>query len=307
MSQITKPPASTELAVKNDPPFKKLLDSKLDAIRAVASKALDPVTLIKLVGLCAMRTPRLAQCTPLSVTTAVMTCAEIGLYPSNTFGTAYLVPYYNGKAKCYECQLIVGYRGLCTLARRSGEIITIDAQVVREGDEFEIEYGIDPIFRHKPKGDVSKPVIAVWALARLKGGGHQLTVMSPEEIEAIRNRSQAGDKGPWVTDWVEMAKKTAIRRLCKLLPLTPEVEQVISVADNSSFNFDIPEIPDDEGPAREGDDEPKQPADTKPAGDALADKLNKGKKGKQPEPEPQPIPKTNGPMPAGDIDGAMGN
>lgn len=303
MSQIAKAPASTDLAVKNDPPFKRLLDSKLDAIRSVASKALDPVTLIKLVGLCAMRTPRLAQCTPLSVTTAVMTCAEIGLYPSNTFGTAYLVPYYNGKAKCYECQLIVGYRGLCTLARRSGEIITIDAQVVREGDEFEIEYGIEPIFRHKPKGDVSKPVTAVWALARLKGGGHQLTVMSCEEIEAIRNRSQAGDKGPWVTDWVEMAKKTAIRRLCKLLPLTPEVEKDMSVADRGEFNFEIPEIPEDEGPAR-GDDAPQQPqGEQKPAGDAAAEKL-KGK-GKKPAPEPEPIPKTDGPMSGADIDAAM--
>lgn len=303
MTQIDKAPASTDLAVKNDPPFKRLLDSKLDAIRSVASKALDPVTLIKLVGLCAMRTPRIAQCTPLSVTTAVMTCAEIGLYPSNTFGTAYLVPYYNSKAQVYECQLIVGYRGLCTLARRSGEIVTIDAQVVREGDEFEVEYGLNPIFRHKPKGDISQPIIAVWALAILKGGGHQLTVMSYDEVMAIKARSKAKDGGPWITDEAEMIRKTAVRRLCKMLPLTPEVEKDMSVADRSEFNFDIPEMPEDEGAAREGTEQPQQPAaEQKPAGDALADKLKA--KGKKPDPAPSNLPPAG--MPADEIDAAMG-
>lgn len=301
MSQLANRPQSAPLAKpEGEPTFKALLESKIDAIRAVASKALDATQLIKMVGLAASRNPKIALCTPMSVLNAVMTCAELNLYPSSTLGTAYFVPYRNGKKgdrEVYECQLIVGYRGMCTLARRSGQIISIQAEVVRAGEEFEIEYGLTPKFRHKPKGDTSAEVIAVWALAMLQGGGHQMAVLSVDEVEAIRSRSRAASAGPWVTDWVEMAKKTAIRRLCKLLPLTPEIENQLSTIDRTEVSLDLPDMSPEEV-----DDAPQQPADTKPAGDAVAEKL-KAKKGKAES--THPIPKTDGPMSEGDIDAAM--
>lgn len=303
MTQLANRPPSAPLA-NGEPTFKALLESKIDAIRAVASKALDATQLIKMVGLAASRNPRIAQCTPMSVLNAVMTCAELNLYPSATLGTAYFVPYQNRKNRdkpVYECQLIVGYRGMCTLARRSGEIVSIQAEVVREGDEFELEYGLSPIFRHKPKGDTSKPVLKVWALAMLKGGGHQMVVMSRDEIEAVRDRSRAANDGPWVTDPVEMAKKTAIRRLCKLLPLTPEVENSLGTIDRSEVDLDLPDM----GTAEEEKADGEAPAaETKPAGDALADKI-RAKKGKA-EPTPEPIPKTDGPMSEDELNRSMG-
>jgi recombination protein RecT len=213
-----------------------LVLAKKDAIAAVATKHLTAEKLIKCVGVAMARTPKLAQCTPMSLLNAVMTCAELGLTPNNGLGSVYLIPYGQ------ECQLIIGYRGMCELARRSGQITTIEANVVRMGDEFKWEYGVETKFRHRPKGDSAGEITHAWALARFRQGGHQLVVLTRGEIDAIRRRSKASGSGPWVTDFGEMAKKTAVRRLCKMLPLTPDVEIAMQQADNKEFRFDVPEL-----------------------------------------------------------------
>ena len=59
--------------------------------------------------------------------------------------------------------------------------------------------------------------------------------MTVAEVEAIRSRSKAGRSGPWVSDWAEMAKKTAVRRLVKLLPLSIEDEAAIKRIDALEF------------------------------------------------------------------------
>jgi recombination protein RecT len=61
-------------------------------------------------------------------------------------------------------------------------------------------------------------------------------VMSRDEVESIRKRSKAGGSGPWVSDWCEMAKKTAFRRASKWLPLSPEI--------NDAFDKDQDRIVD---------------------------------------------------------------
>lgn len=213
-----------------------LIAAKKGAMAAVATKHLTPEKLVKIVGVQMSRVPRLAECTPMSILTSLMTCAELGLAPS-TLGTAYLVPYRNGRTGRYECQLIVGYRGLVELARRSGTISTIQAAAVREGDEWEFELGLNAKLRHVPKADRGKPIVRVWAMVQFKDGAHQVAVMDRAEIEEIRRASKAGNNGPWVSNFEEMAKKTVIRRLCKLLPLTPEIEQQIAVVDRTEFDF----------------------------------------------------------------------
>ena len=57
--------------------------------------------------------------------------------------------------------------------------------------------------------------------------------MSRAEIEAVRSQSKAGTKGPWVTHWPEMAKKTVIRRLFKLLPVSIEAQRAVEVDEKS--------------------------------------------------------------------------
>lgn len=70
---------------------------------------------------------------------------------------------------------------------------------------------------------------AVYAVARLQGGGVQFEVMSKAQVEAVRAQSKAGKSGPWVSHWEEMAKKTVIRRLFKYLPVSVEIQRAVTL------------------------------------------------------------------------------
>lgn len=165
----------------------------------------------------------LAKCSPLSVVRSAIECAQLGLIPNRVTGHAYLVPYKDA------CTVIVGYRGLIDLARRSGNISTFDVYAVHERDEFEYRLGDDPKITHVPYQGADDPghLIAVYAVVRLRDGGIQRLVMTTREIDAVRKRSRASSSGPWVTDYEEMAKKTAVRRIFKMLPISVEALHLI--------------------------------------------------------------------------------
>jgi len=239
--------------------------SKMAELQKVAGKALSAERLIKMFAISASRTPALLNCTPLSVLDAMVKCAELRLYPG-TLGSVYLIPFANRKTNTTECQFILGYKGMMTLARRSGQISTITADVVRLGDEFDYEHGLQPKFRHRPIAPAGASVTHAWALAMFKDGSHQLVVMRKDELDAVRRRSRAGEYGPWKTDTDEMYKKTVLRRLCKYLPLEPEDEASLAEADRSEFEFDLPST----GGDRIEDD---APATVENQATKLADKL----------------------------------
>jgi recombination protein RecT len=163
------------------------------------------------------KTPKLAECTRESLIQCLMDCSALGIEPDGR--KAHLIPYGN------RCTLIIDYKGLVDLARRSGEIADIHADVVCAGDKFEYSFGSDSKLIHKPAlKDRGKP-IAAYSFVRLKDGSSSFEVMNIEEIEAIRKRSKAGSAGPWVTDWAEMAKKTVFRRHSKWLPVSSEFQE----------------------------------------------------------------------------------
>lgn len=213
------PPAGNAITVKKQgmDRLKDLLDKAKPSMQAVLPKTMTPEKLVKLALVAAVRNPDILKCNVQSVVQAVMNAAQLGLDCSGVLGSAYLVPYGA------NCTLIIGYRGFIDLARRSGEIDTIEAHVVRKNDTFKVAYGLEPSLFHEPclSGDPGEMVL-VYAIARLKDGGRQVEVMTRVEVEKIRNRSRSGRNGPWVTDFDEMARKTVVRRLAKYLPLTPE-------------------------------------------------------------------------------------
>ena len=73
---------------------------------------------------------------------------------------------------------------------------------------------------------------AVYAEAKLVSGETQSCVLTKSEVDGIRGRSKAGQSGPWVSDYNEMAKKTAVRRLSKMLPLSSEINEHITRDDD---------------------------------------------------------------------------
>jgi recombination protein RecT len=163
-----------------------------------------------------------------SLCVAAVNAAIVGLSLEKNLGHAYLIPR-EGKV-CYQ----VGYRGLMHLAYMSDRVASFTAGIVTAGDEFEFEYGTTPFLRHKPKFKKDAQVTYVWALCNLKSGPPVFHVMTFEEIEERRRMNMAEKKGkfsPWqaVGGWEAMAKSKPIRIICKMLQLSPALDQAISI------------------------------------------------------------------------------
>lgn len=168
------------------------------------------------VKVAAARAPKLADCSTVSIVDALTTCAQLGLSPSGRLGSAYLIPFKD------KCTLVIGYRGYVDLAYRSGDVASFHAEVVHDKDTFVHEEGLHPVLKHIRSEEVDPgPLRAVYAVARMKDGGVSHVVMLRREVLAIKARSRASSDGPWVTDEAQMWCKTAVRRLIKLLPLSP--------------------------------------------------------------------------------------
>lgn len=233
-----------------------LADANVRAsITAVLPKHMHADRLVRIALQAASRNPTLLECTRNSFVLALVSAAQLGLEAGGLLGSAYLVPYRN-KGGAYEVQLITGYRGLIDLARRSGQIRKIEARLVFMGDEFRLDYGADQI-THVPQVPVSveaetgehehdaNSILGAYAVATMMDGTRQFEFMSRREIDRIRQRSKAAESGPWVTDFAEMARKTAVRRLVKYLPLSPDLARVLEIEDNAERGGSLGDLMDD--------------------------------------------------------------
>lgn len=179
-------------------------------------------------------TPNLLECDRTSLYGAIMTCAQLGLEPDGVLGQAYLVPFKG------RVQFIPGYRGLITLARNSGDVSSIAAHEVRENDRFKFNFASGDPPRHsfdlkQDRGDI----IAFYAVAKFKDGSFYWDMMTLAEVEEIRDKSQGWMSAkrfnkeadsPWGANFVEMGKKTVIRRISKYLPMS--VQKAAALADS---------------------------------------------------------------------------
>jgi recombination protein RecT len=202
----------------------------------VLPKHLTPERMARVAMTAITRTPLLADADPASFFRCMLDLSAMGLEPDGR--RAHLVPFRNNKRNCIEVQLMIDYKGLVELVYRSGCVANIHADVVRDGDLF--VYDLGDVQHHVPhflRRDADKPkdagkVYAAYCRATLKDGTNKTEVLSLDEIEGIRKRSRAGQSGPWVTDWNEMAKKTAFRRVSKWLVLSPEIRDVVERDDD---------------------------------------------------------------------------
>lgn len=253
-----------------------------DTLAAVLPKHVTPERMMKL-ALGALRTtPALMECTTQSLFGAVVQCAQLGLEPNTPMGHAYLIPFNkkSGDKWVKDVNVVLGYRGLIDLARRSGQIVSLTAHEVCAKDHFEYGYGLADKLEHRPAMDDRGAVIAFYAVAHLKGGGHAYEIMSVAQVNkirddaAIKNGAKPGAdgvvpiKGPWKDHYVEMGRKTALRRLFKYLPVSIELATAVALdgmaeggkrqgmADVLNGDFVVMESDDDD---TGGNDQPPTP------------------------------------------------
>lgn len=132
-------------------------------------------------------------------------------------------------------------QGLVKLARNSGEIESINSEVVFENDEFELYYDFDGTkFKHSPNwsGDRGHPIL-VWASVKLKSGEVIARAYPKDRIMQIASRSKMSKNyqpGQGL-DWEEFWRKAAIRNILKYAPKTTAIEKALDAHDRE-FTFD---------------------------------------------------------------------
>ena len=240
-------------AQKNIQTLATLLEKSKGQIARAVPKHVDADRLARVALTLTRTTPTLLECSPQSILAGVMMSAQLGL-ELGMIGHAYLVPFNNKKTGRKEAQFIIGYRGMIDLARRSGNIKSIKAEVVYENDHFVLEYGLDDKIEHVPwhcRNDVRQSTSGdfrgAYAVAQFIEGGHALLYMPKAEIDEHRARSKASKYGPWVTDYNEMAKKTDVRGIFKWLPISIEIQRKVTGMDETArveIDDDMTIVPD---------------------------------------------------------------
>lgn len=226
--------------------LRTVLERSWDRIAAVMPREMNAQRLYQMYVSTINREPELANCTVESVLSCFMRCTSLGLEPSNVngLGMAYLLPYGNKNSRTgqKEATLIIGYKGMIELARRSGQLKSIHAQAVYKGDEFaawEDETGQHFMFKpdrnapHTPQN-----LTDVYVNAQLVNGGFVFEHMTREEVDAVMRRSPSANARttPWKTDYEAMALKTVIRRSFKYLPVSVEAKQA-AVSDETTPDY----------------------------------------------------------------------
>lgn len=137
-------------------------------------------------------------------------------------------------------------QGIVKLARNSGLVSSLVSAVVYEGEEFEIHLGDRQEVVHKwdPEAVTRGRVFAAYAIAKLRNpdgsvGDRVVEPMTRSQIEDVKKVSSSGDRGPWGSWYGEMARKTAIRRLFKALPYSPDDKLLQAIyAVDEDYEFD---------------------------------------------------------------------
>lgn len=199
---------------KMEPEFKKSLPPQILSVKfvRVASTAIR-------------NNPKLVECDRASLYSAFHKCAQTGLLPDGR--EAAIVPFGS------TAQFMPMIGGITKLARNSGEIKTINAQIVYKNDAYEhwIDEGGEH-FKHVPARGDRGEIMLVYAYCATKDGGIFFEELSLDDIKAIEGMSRQKN-GPWNGPFrTEMMRKSAIRRLLKYrVPSSTDIDDVIRADD----------------------------------------------------------------------------
>jgi len=214
-----------ELRKQNDLMLKNM---ELEFNRALP-KCISKERFLRIVQTEFSKNPKLLLCEKVSLLGSIMFAAQLGLEVGSHLGHCYLIPYFSKRDNKYYCQVQYGYKGQMELARRSDKIVSITAQIVYDNDHFELD-PLNNTFKFNPllKGERGKWYLAV-AVAKFKDGSQQVAYMTKAQV--MKRKAVAQSTNVWDAWEEEMAIKTVIKSLCKLLPISIEDQRILSMDD----------------------------------------------------------------------------
>lgn len=203
---------------------RQTLDKMTPELRAVLPAHIEPAAFIRVAQTAIQNNPELQECTTRSLVASCTKLAEIGLQPDGV--DAALVVYNVKVSKRNEpdrwekqAKPMPMVAGIRDLVRRSGMVKEWKVRLVYSQDHFRHIDGDVEMLEHIPEYLDDDRIVKVYSIAYgLDGSVMSRHVMRIDAVEKIRKRSRSADKGPWVTDYEEMVKKTCLRQHSKALP-----------------------------------------------------------------------------------------
>lgn len=172
----------------------------------------------------------LESCSQASIANSLMDMCTLGLNASKKQG--YFIAY-GGK-----CQFQKSYFGNITLARRNG-LKKINAEIIYEGDTFKyhIEKGRKVIDVHEQDfmNIDNDKLIGAYAVAIMDDGSEEVEIMNINQLKKAWNQRTGGLKEDASSTHMkfkdQMAKKTVINRLCKIIGNTSTDGNISEISD----------------------------------------------------------------------------
>jgi recombination protein RecT len=174
----------------------------------------------------------LASCDAKSFGEVMLTVASLGVSLNPALKHAYVVPYKR------RATLAVSYMGLASMAMDDGCVQWLQGAVVREGDEFEYERGLNPVLRHKPAPANQGPFVAAYCVWQTADGTRLFEVMEEPELQKVRKASKAPNSPAWSTWGDQMRIKAVIKRASKLWKKSDRFAQAVAQDDRDHGGTD---------------------------------------------------------------------
>lgn len=172
---------------------------------------------------------------PMSLVNALKNIALTGSTLNPVLKQGYLVPFKGA------ITFMPSYMGLVDVLLNNGLVKKIEAHPVFEGEKFEIKHGTTEALFHAPNpwGKREKEnLCGCYYYVVMTDGTELFDTMSVEEIEKIRKRApSAKSSSPWDTDYIEMGRKTLLRRAFKMIPKSGISEDKIKALE-AVFDYD---------------------------------------------------------------------
>lgn len=175
-----------------------------------------------IIAACSANPKLLTECTRSSLMQAVFEACELGLMVHSSLSEAWIVQYKN------KATFIPGYQGLTKLAYNAGFVRKIESRPVYSNDQFDVEYGLNPVLYLRENYGNRGVKKGVYCLIELTTGGAVFEYWTMDQIEEIHEKSASYQywkrKGKGGGIWddphnrLEMDRKAVWRNVSKWIP-----------------------------------------------------------------------------------------
>lgn len=211
MNDLKEKPTNELVAIRIELETNKKISAELSSIPNIDVQRMKRDFLLYLQALKPEKQAPIYACTKASIAMALLSCAKMGLYPTDK--NIYLIPIEG------QCKAQASYLGLQQIVLRDPSVKKIVSRLVHEKDEFRAEYdnerGDDDKIIHVPSfHSENKEIIGVYAIIFFVDGSRRWEFFNKAQIEQAK-KSSPYPAGAW-TSWPgEMARKSVIKRLLK--------------------------------------------------------------------------------------------